>query len=74
MLDENYIIVDDCTGAIVGGVNNYLRILKSISDAGTYLFIPMYSKGWRKLLQLDKLYRDPSKALKLLKKTHEIIG
>ncbi len=72
--DKNRRIVDDCIGATVGGVNNYLRILKSVSDAGTYLFTPMYSKGWRELLQMDKLHRDPSKALKLMKKTHEIIG
>ncbi|AKB78788.1 hypothetical protein MSHOH_2305 [Methanosarcina horonobensis HB-1 = JCM 15518] len=72
--DKNHRIVDDCIGATVGGVNNYLRILKSVSDAGTYLFTPMYSKGWRELLQLDRLNRDPAKALKLMKKTHEMIG
>ncbi|WP_298685346.1 DUF1638 domain-containing protein, partial [uncultured Methanomethylovorans sp.] len=27
-------IVDDCIGATVGGVDNYLKILKSVSDAG----------------------------------------
>lgn len=70
--DKNHRIVDDCIGATVGGANNYLRILKSVSDAGTYLFTPMYSKGWKKLLQLDKLHRDPSKALELMKKTHEM--
>jgi hypothetical protein len=43
-------IVDDCIGATVGGVDNYLKILKSVSDAGTYLFTPMYSKGWRNCL------------------------
>ena len=72
--DKNHRIVDDCIGATVGGVNNYLRILKSVSDAGTYLFTPMYSKGWRELLQLDKLHKDPSRALKLMKKTHDMIG
>lgn len=72
--DKDHRIVDDCIGATVGGVNNYLRILKSVSDAGTYLFTPMYSKGWRELLDLNKLNKDPSKALKLMKKTHEMIG
>lgn len=72
--DKDHRIVDDCIGATVGGVNNYLRILKSVSDAGTYLFTPMYSKGWRELIQLDKLNKDPAKALKLMKKTHEMIG
>lgn len=72
--DKDHRIVDDCIGATVGGVKNYLRILKSVSDAGTYLFTPMYSKGWRDLIQLDKLNNDPAKALKLMKKTHEIIG
>ena len=72
--DKNHRIVDDCIGATVGGFDNYLRILKSVSDAGTYLFTPMYSKGWRELIQLDKLHSDPSKALKLMKKTHEMIG
>lgn len=72
--DKNHRIVDDCIGATVGGTENYLRILKSVSDSGTYLFTPMYSKGWRELIQLDKLHSDPSKALKLMKKTHEIIG
>jgi hypothetical protein len=72
--DKDHRIVDDCIGATVGGVNNYLRILKSVSDAGTYLFTPMYSKGWRELIQLDKLHSDPAKALKLMKKTHEMIG
>ncbi|MGB9941207.1 DUF1638 domain-containing protein [Methanosarcina sp.] len=72
--DKDHRIVDDCIGATVGGFNDYLRILKSVSDAGTYLFTPMYSKGWRELIQLDKLNKDPAKALKLMKKTHEMIG
>lgn len=72
--DKNHRIVDDCIGATVGGFDNYLKILKSVSGAGTYLFTPMYSKGWRELIQLDKLHSDPSKALKLMKKTHEMIG
>lgn len=72
--DKDHRVVDDCIGATVGGVKNYLRILKSVSDAGTYLFTPMYSKGWRELLDLDKLNKDPAKALKLMKKTHEMIG
>lgn len=74
--DEKNRIVDDCIGATVGGVDNYLRILKSVSDAGTYLFTPMYSQGWRELLDLDnRAYgKDPSKALKMLKKLHEMIG
>lgn len=72
--DKDHRIVDDCIGATVGGVNNYLRILKSVSDAGTYLFTPMYSEGWREILDLNKLSKDPAKALKLMKKTHEMIG
>lgn len=72
--DKDQRIVDDCIGATVGGVKNYLRILKSVSDAGTYLFTPMYSKGWKELIQLDRLNSDPAKALKLMKKTHEMIG
>lgn len=72
--DKDHRIVDDCIGATVGGVQNYLRILKSVSDAGTYLFTPMYSKGWKELLDLNKLNKDPAKALKLMKKTHEMIG
>ena len=72
--DKNNRIVDDCIGATVGGVNNYLRILKSVSDVGTYLFTPMYGNSWREFIQLDKLNRDPAKALKLMKKTHEMIG
>jgi hypothetical protein len=72
--DKDHRIVDDCIGATVGGVKNYLRILKSVSDAGTYLFTPMYSKGWRELLDLNKLNKDPAKALELMKKTHEMIG
>ncbi|AKB49091.1 hypothetical protein MSKOL_3314 [Methanosarcina sp. Kolksee] len=72
--DKDHRIVDDCIGATVGGVQNYLRILKSVSDAGTYLFTPMYSKGWREILDLNKLNKDPAKALKLMKKTHEMIG
>jgi hypothetical protein len=72
--DKDHRIVDDCIGATVGGFKNYLRILKSVSDAGTYLFTPMYSKGWKELLDLNKLNKDPAKALKLMKKTHEMIG
>jgi hypothetical protein len=34
----------------------------------------MGSKSWREFIQLDKLNRDPTKALKLMKKTHEMIG
>lgn len=72
--DGKHRIVDDCIGATVGGTDNYLRLLKSVSDAGTYLFTPMYSKGWRELIELDKLHKDPAKALKMMKKTHEMIG
>jgi hypothetical protein len=74
--DEKHRIVDDCIGATVGGIDNYLRILKSVSDAGTYLFTPMYSKGWRELLDLDnRAYgKDPSKSLKMMKKLHEMVG
>jgi hypothetical protein len=72
--DRKNRIVDDCIGATVGGTDNYLRLLKSVGDAGTYLFTPMYSKGWRELIELDKLHKDPSKALKMMKKTHEMIG
>ena len=72
--DKDHRIVDDCIGATVGGVQNYLSRLKSVSDAGTYLFTPMGSKSWRELIQLDKLNSDPAKALKLMKKTHEMIG
>lgn len=72
--DKNHRIVDDCIGATVGGFDNYLTILKSVSDAGTYLFTPMGSKSWREFIQLNKLNSDPAKALKLMKKTHEMIG
>lgn len=72
--DRKHRIVDDCIGATVGGTDNYLRLLKSVGDAGTYLFTPMYSKGWREFIELDKLHKDPAKALKMMKKTHEIIG
>ena len=74
--DKKHRIVDDCIGATVGGVDNYLRILKSVSDAGTYLFTPMYSQGWREVLDLDnRAYgKDPLKALKMLKKLHEMVG
>ncbi|RXA21251.1 DUF1638 domain-containing protein [Methanosarcina sp. MSH10X1] len=72
--DKDHRIVDDCIGATVGGVKNYLRILKSVSDAGTYLFTPMYSKGWKELFDMNRLNKDPAKALKLMKKTHEMIG
>jgi hypothetical protein len=74
--DEKHRIVDDCIGATVGGSENYLRILKSVSDAGTYLFTPMYSQGWREVLDLDNLEydKDPSKSLKMLKKLHEMTG
>jgi hypothetical protein len=74
--DEKHRIVDDCIGATVGGVENYLKILKSVSDTGTYLFTPMYSQGWREVLDLDnRAYgKDPSKSLKMLKKLHEMVG
>lgn len=72
--DRKHRIVDDCIGATVGGTDNYLKLLKSVGDAGTYLFTPMYSKGWREFIELEKLHKDPAKALKMMKKTHEIIG
>jgi hypothetical protein len=74
--DGKHRIVDDCIGATVGGTDNYLRILKSVSDAGTYLFTPMYSQGWRELIELDntRYNKDPAKALKMMKKFHEMIG
>jgi hypothetical protein len=72
--DKDHRIVDDCIGATLGGFDNYLRRLKSVTDAGTYLFTPMGSKSWRELIQLDKLQKDPEKALKLMKKTHKMIG
>jgi hypothetical protein len=74
--DKKHRIVDDCIGATVGGADNYLGILKSVSDAGTYLFTPMYGQGWRELLDLDnRTYcKEPSKALKMMKKLHEMVG
>jgi hypothetical protein len=74
--DEKQRIVDDCIGATVGGTDNYLRILKSVSDAGTYLFTPMYGQGWREILDLDnrEYGNGPSKALKMMKKLHEMVG
>ena len=73
--DNKERIVDDCIGATVGGTENYLKILKSVSDAGTYLFTPMYSKGWRELLDINsRLHGDPDKALKMMKMTHEMVG
>ena len=72
--DKDHRIVDDCIGATVGGFENYLSRLKSVSDAGTYLFTPMGSNSWKEFIQLDKLNSDPAKALKLMKKTHEMIG
>lgn len=68
-------IVDDCIGATVGGVDNYLKLLKSVSDAGTYLFTPMYSKSWRELLDINsRLHGDPDKVLKIMKRIHEMVG
>lgn len=58
----------------VGGVDNYLKILKSVSDSGTYLFTPTYSKSWREPIELDRLHHDPAKVLKIMKKTREMIG
>lgn len=72
--DKNHRIVDDCIGATVGGIDNYLNRLKSVSRADTYLFTTMGSKTWKGFIQVDKLNRDPTKALKLMKKTHEMIG
>lgn len=67
-------VVDDCIGATLGGTEQYLKVLKSVGDVGTYLFTPMYSAAWRELLNFDRLHRDPEKALNMMKMTHEIIG
>ncbi|AAM06580.1 DUF1638 domain-containing protein [Methanosarcina acetivorans] len=55
-------------------MDNYLKILKSVSDSGTYLFTPTYSKSWREPIELDRLHHDPAKVLKIMKKTREMIG
>ncbi|AKB25277.1 hypothetical protein MSMTP_1808 [Methanosarcina sp. MTP4] len=72
--DNSCKVVDDCIGATLGGSEQYLKVLKSVSDVGTYLFTPMFSIAWNEFVHLDKLHKDPEKALKMMKKTHEITG
>ncbi|MCQ1534915.1 DUF1638 domain-containing protein [Methanosarcina sp. KYL-1] len=72
--DDACRVVDDCIGATLGGSAQYLKVLKSVSNVGTYLFTPMYSAAWEEFLHVDKLHKDPEKALKMMKKTHEITG
>ena len=72
--DDACKVVDDCIGATLGGTEQYLKVLKSVSDVGTYLFTPMFSVAWKEIVHLDKLHKDPEKALKMMKMTHEITG
>lgn len=72
--DDTSRIVDDCIGATLGGAANYLKVLKSVSKVGTYLFTPMYALAWREILDIDRMNRDPEKALEMMKLTHEMIG
>ncbi len=67
-------VVDDCIGATLGGSEQYLKVLKSVSDVGTYLFTPMYSAAWKELFNIDKLHKDPEKALNMMRMTHEMTG
>jgi len=67
-------VVDDCIGATLGGSEQYLKVLKSVSDVGTYLFTPMFSAAWKELFNIDKLHKDPEKALNMMRMTHEMTG
>ncbi|AKB25276.1 hypothetical protein MSMTP_1807 [Methanosarcina sp. MTP4] len=67
-------VVDDCIGATLGGTEQYLKVLKSVSDVGTYLFTPMFSAAWKELFSIDKMHKDPEKALNMMRMTHEITG
>ncbi len=67
-------VVDDCIGATLGGTEQYLKVLKSVSDVGTYLFTPMFSAAWKELFSIDKLHKDPEKALNMMRMTHEMTG
>lgn len=48
--DNTARVVDDCIGATLDGTANYLKVLKSVSEAGTYLFTSMYAVAWEELL------------------------
>ncbi|MDD3043239.1 MAG: DUF1638 domain-containing protein [Methanosarcinaceae archaeon] len=72
--DDTSRVVDDCIGATLGGAANYLKVLKSVSNVGTYLFTPMYALAWREILSIDRMHRNPEKALEMMKLTHEMVG
>lgn len=74
ILRDDVRIVDDCIGATVGGGVNYLTLLKTHSKEPAFFFTPMYASSWRELLGIDKLHRDPKKALELAKMVNDLAG
>lgn len=65
-------IMDDCIGASLGGGEEYLRVLKSLTSQGTYLFTPMYAHSWREIMRVEQ--DDPNRSVELLRNMHEITG
>lgn len=72
--DSNGRIVDDCIGATVGGTHNYLQLLKSVSDKGTYLFTPMYVNCWKDIFDINNQYCSPEKAIEMMREVHDMVG
>lgn len=72
--DNDGRIVDDCIGATVGGTGNYLTLLKSVSDKGTYLFTPMYANCWKDLLDINNNHNTPEESINMMKEVHKIVG
>lgn len=41
--DKDGIIIDDCIGGVLGGREEYTKVLKSFNGVGTYILTPMYA-------------------------------
>ena len=51
-------IVDDCIGALLGGRDPYLKMLKNFKGTGVYFLSPMGAANWRELLKSSRLALD----------------
>lgn len=50
-------VVDDCIGAILGGSDEYLEMLKK--SPGTFFLTPMWAANWRELFHKVRILPDP---------------
>ncbi|MCS7102415.1 MAG: DUF1638 domain-containing protein [Candidatus Korarchaeum sp.] len=53
LFDEDSCIVDDCIGCLLGGRNEYLRIMNEFKSS--FFLSPTWARYWKELLHIDKI-------------------